>query len=247
MSQQSMDFYLRQRKDTIKRKAGADDFYTASSKVRVLEYEDGVQGISFVECELSTPNGCNTTHKSAKLMSTKKETLLAEKLAEGKIIKAKGKAVLKLTFDGSTAGSLSVRRGSRESCPKIEPAPVKNVKFIKKGALSPKKKIQNRNGDITSYLMKQSDLQQDAPAPKTETSKPSIEQEKLNIDRKELSLGDIKKCISRSSRINELRNTISRLNKGFDKLKELNAVTNTSSDVASLKGFKSIELLIPAR
>lgn len=245
MSQQSIDFYLRQRKDTVKRKAGADDFYTASSKVRVLEYEDGAPGISFVECDLSTPNGCNTTHKSAKLMSTKKETLLAEKLAEGKIIKAKGKAVLKLTFDGSAAASVSARRGSRESSPKIESAPVKNVKFIKKGALSPKKKTQNRNGDITSYLMKQSDLQQDAPAP--ETSRPPNQQEKLNIDRKELSLGDIKKCVSRSSRINELRNSISRLNKGFDKLKELNAVTNTSSDVSSLKGFKSIELLIPAR
>lgn len=62
----------------------------------------------------------------------------------------------------------------------------------------------------------------------------------VNSARKELSLGDIRKKLSGSSRLAELRATAERLSKGIQDLKE-------ASDKKNLREFKSIHVEVPSR
>ncbi|XP_045495903.1 DNA replication factor Cdt1 [Colias croceus] len=60
----------------------------------------------------------------------------------------------------------------------------------------------------------------------------------LNVARKELSLGDIRKKLASSSRLAELRASAERISKGIQELKE-------KSDKKNLKEFRSIDVDIP--
>lgn len=62
----------------------------------------------------------------------------------------------------------------------------------------------------------------------------------VNLARKELSLGDIKKKLASSSRLAEIRATADRLSKGIEQLKQ-------STEKKNLKEFSSINVDVPQR
>lgn len=97
---------------------------------------------------------------------------------------------------------------------------------------SPSKNVPEQT-DLAVFAKKQntSNISKNTELPKVEN---------VNSARKELSLGDIRKKLSGSSRLAELRATAERLSKGIQDLKE-------ASDKKNLREFKSIHLEVPSR
>lgn len=97
---------------------------------------------------------------------------------------------------------------------------------------SPSKNVPEQK-DLAVFAKKQNtfNISKNIEQPKVET---------VTSARKELSLGDIRKKLSGSSRLAELRATAERLSKGIQNLKE-------ASDKKNLREFKAIHLEVPSR
>lgn len=117
----------------------------------------------------------------------------------------------------------------------------KVIPFEKMGLLSPRKK--NPSESATTNNETAMDKTEEAPAAGSITPKKSLVPERLS--RRELNLGEIKKRINTSSRLNELKASIARFRKCEEKIEQLEK--KHESNKPQIRKFQSIEVEVPLR
>lgn len=222
MSQPSVANYFATRKRT----AVEENNILRAKKVLVLDPENEIKKCD--ETQVKTRNIIYTEskEKSAKkeLIMTKDKEVISQKCVS---FPERSKVITKLEFDSES----TTKRGR------------------------PKHKKINNQGDIQKMLQTMKNKQQDSAVPdKLFINKTNIQKinEKTppaspknamdNITKSNLSIGEIKSKLSRSTRLAELKASIANFNKLEDKLKLAEKKTAEVMKSPALNKFRSIEL-----
>lgn len=267
MAQTSVTSYFNTRK-----RAACEDLNVVSRKVMVLDPTSTTSKLqSSTSSSLLSPSLTAKSTISDKLLEQNSELIKQRTIAPA-IRRTRAVAKLKFETDTTSSSGPSSSDQTNDVQQTVQPIPpqdakrkkktvtvekgqTKLVNFIKMGNLSPKKKLQTTVPQQLSSPIKEAksskmfasleSISNSERGLKTPTKATSI-MEKLNSDRPEMSLEEIKRKLKKSSRLNELKASIQKIKEIDGKMKadHLEMSGSGSGVGRALKEFKSIELEI---
>lgn len=231
MSQTSIASYFA----TRKRPASEDAGIVRAKKVLVL---DPPTGLNVKKTTESVNNSTRELVYISKEKSIFKELKVSESQSPKEIIYSpRSSVVTKLNFDSinSSTSNMTIKRGGT---PKSKPK--KLVKHI-----SNQPNIQTALLNMQAFKISKNTQEVNEKTPPTTPIKNALDSVPANTT--SLSLNEIRHKLSRSTRLAELKASLSRFNKSADKLKELEVKTAAITEGPTIKEFKSIELEVQLR
>ncbi|XP_026478189.1 LOW QUALITY PROTEIN: DNA replication factor Cdt1-like [Ctenocephalides felis] len=238
MAQPSITSYFNTRK-----RAAIDDISSARNKVMLLD-NDASQGDIGLIAKAILLKGVDTQFN--------------EKIKQKTIEPKRNRVVTKLDFD-SPVRKTPVRRVANKSknATTPKPQPKQNCIFTQLGSLSPVKKAQppkeiilkKATPEVTnaSCCQKEESIKQDNAVPaetnqnKKDETKGTLSALNAKTDIKDMSYAEIKTKLTKSSRLEELKARVNKLNEGMKKLDEKKL---PKLEKPSLKEFKTIDLVV---
>lgn len=239
MSQTHLSSYFHNRK-----RAAADELSSIRNKVLILDQPideiDLLKSGSELYDEQLKATSVDQTRIVKKL---KFENLISTQLDNNEASEQVKQKKLVLQSGGTPTIQRTTRSSKRINSSKIKPVEAsqpKIVQFVKMGNLSPKKKMTTPKKDapVAMFASKESlsNVERGMKTPTKQITPSNSFMDRLNCVRKNLSSDEIKNKITKSSRLDELKEALSRVKDAETKQK------TAENKRVSLKQFKTIEL-----
>lgn len=239
MSQTSLSSYFHNRK-----RAAAEELSSIRNKVLILDQPtDAIDLLKSVSELCDEKLKATIVDQTSVVKKLKFENLLSTQLDNNEASEPVKPKKLVLPA-GGTPTQRTTRSAKRVISSKIKPVEAsqpKIVQFVKMGNLSPKKKMTTPKKDapvVTLFASKESlsNVERGMKTPTKQITPSNSFMDRLNCVRKNLSSDEIKNKITKSSRLDELKEALTRVKDAEGKLK------STQKKAVALKQFKTIEL-----